>query len=68
MSLTKNNLRSSLNSYRTLKFFTVEIVTFSGDSYLEEIEAHSEEEAQEIAASLYDDVDYTMIQGCYTID
>ena len=60
-----NIFDSSLNSNRSLKYYSVEVITFDGDSYTEEVEARSADEAQEIAASMYDDVDYTMVQGCY---
>lgn len=53
---------------RSLRYYTVEIVTFDGEHYTEEIEACSEEEAMRIAASLYDNVDYTMIQGSFSWD
>lgn len=43
----------------------MEVITYDGDSYTEEIEARNADEAQEIAASMYDDVDYTMVQGCF---
>ncbi|MBD5505624.1 MAG: hypothetical protein HDR09_18260 [Lachnospiraceae bacterium] len=43
----------------------MEVITFNGESFTEEIEARNAEEAQEIAASMYEDVDYTMIQGCF---
>ena len=56
---------SGLNSNRKLKYFSVEVITFDGESYTEEVEARDAEEAQEIAASLHDDVDYTMVQGCF---
>ena len=56
---------SSLNSNRKLKYFSVEVITFDGDSYTEEVEAHDAEEAQEIAAYLHDEVNYTMVQGCF---
>ena len=58
-----NIFDSSLNSNRKLKYFSVEVITFDGDSYCEEVEARTAEEAQEIAASQYDNVDYTMVQG-----
>ena len=57
-----NIFDSSLNSNRSLKYYSVEVITFDGDSYTEEVEARSADEAQEIAASMYDDVDYTMVQ------
>ena len=60
-----NIFDSSLNSNRSLKYYSVEVITFDGDSYTEEVEASSADEAQEIAASMYDDVDYTMVQGCF---
>ena len=56
---------SSLNSNRKLKYFSVEVITFDGESYTEEVEARNPEEAQEIAASQYDNVDYTMGQSCF---
>ena len=65
MTHVMNIFDSSLNSNRSLKYFSVEVITFDGDSYMEEIEARSAEEAQEIAASGYEDVDYTMVQGCF---
>jgi hypothetical protein len=60
-----NIFGSSLNSNRSLKYYSVEVITFDGDSYTTEVEARSAEEAQEIAASQYDNVDYTMVQGCF---
>ena len=60
-----NIFDSSLNSNRSLKYYSVEVITFDGDSYTEEVEARSADEAQEIAASMYEDVDYTMVQGCF---
>ena len=60
-----NIFDSSLNSNRSLKYFSVEVITFDGDSYTEEIEARNADQAQEIAASMHDDVDYTMVQGCF---
>ncbi len=65
MTYVSNNFSSSLNSNRKLKYFSVEVITFDGDSYTEEIEARNADQAQEIAASMYDDVDYTMVQGCF---
>ena len=60
-----NIFDSSLNSNRSLKCYTVEVITFDGEGYTEEIEARNADQAQEIAASMYDDVDYTMVQGCF---
>lgn len=65
MTHVMNIFGSSLNSNRSLKYYSVEVITFDGDSYTEEVEARSADEAQEIAASMYDDVDYTMVQGCF---
>lgn len=64
MTHVMNIFGSSLNSNRKLKYFSVEVITFDGESYTEEVEARTAEEAQEIAASQYDNVDYTMVQGC----
>lgn len=60
-----NIFDSSLNSNRKLKYFSVEVITFDGESFTTEVEARSAEEAQEIAASEFDNVDYTMVQGCF---
>lgn len=65
MTYVSNNFSSSLNSNRNLKYFSVEVITFDGESYCEEIEARTADEAQEIAASQFEDVDYTMVQGCF---
>lgn len=65
MTYVNSIFSSSLNSNRKLKYFSVEVITFDGDSYTEEVEARNAEEAQEIAASQYDNVDYTMVQGCF---
>lgn len=65
MTHVMNIFDSSLNSNRKLKYFSVEVITFDGESISVEVEARSAEEAQEIAASQVDDVDYTMVQGCY---
>lgn len=64
MTYVSQNFSNSLNSNRKLKFFWVEVITFDGESYTEEVEARTAEEAQEIAASMYDEVDYTMVQSC----
>ena len=65
MTHVMNIFDSSLISNRKLIYFSVEVITFDGESYTEEVEARDAEEAQEIAASQYDNVDYTMVQGCF---
>ena len=65
MTHVMNIFDSSLNSNRKLKYYSVEVITFDGESYTIEVEARNAEEAQEIAASQYDNVDYTMVQGCF---
>lgn len=65
MTHVMNIFDSSLNSNRKLKYYSVEVITFDGESISVEVEARSAEEAQEIAASQYDNVDYTMVQGCF---
>lgn len=65
MTYVSNIFNSSLNSNHKLKYFSVEVITFNGESFIEEVEARSAEEAQEIAASMYEEVDYTMVQGCF---
>ena len=63
--VSTNIFGSSLNSNRKNKYYTVEVITVDGDSNTVEIEARDEDEAQEIAASQFEDVDYTMVQGCF---
>ncbi|MDE6008101.1 MAG: hypothetical protein K2G90_02725 [Muribaculaceae bacterium] len=46
-----------------LRFFSVEVITFDGDSQTVEVEARNAEEAQNIAASEVGNVDYTMVQA-----
>lgn len=65
MTRVMNFSAASLNSNKRLKYYTVEVVTFDNESFIVEVEAHNEEEAQDLAASQFDDVDYTMIQGCF---
>lgn len=65
MTHVMNIFSSSLNSDSSIKYYSVEVITFDGDSYMEEIEARNADEAQEIAASMHEDVDYTMVQGCF---
>lgn len=65
MTHVMNIFGSSRNSNRSNKYYSVEVITFDGDSYMEEIEARTADEAQEIAASYHDNVDYTMVQGCF---
>lgn len=66
MTHVMNFSAASLNSNKRLKYYTVEVVTFDNESFIVEVEAHNEEEAQDLAASQFDEVDYTMIQGCFT--
>lgn len=65
MTYVSNIFSSSLNANRSLKYYSVEVITFDGESFTTEVEARSAEEAQEIAASEFEDVDYTMVQGCF---
>lgn len=44
-----NIFDSTLNSNRKFKYYSVEVITFDGDSYTGKVEARSAEEAQEIA-------------------
>ena len=60
-----NIAAASLNSNNALKFWTIEVITFDNESIIVEVEARTAEEAQEVAASMHDDVDYTMVQGCF---
>ncbi len=65
MTHVMNIFDSSLNSNRKLKYYSVEVITFDGESISVEVEARSAEEAQEIAASQVENADYTMVQGCF---
>ena len=65
MTYVMNIAAASLNSNNALKFWTIEVITFDNESIIVEVEARTAEEAQEIAASLHEDVDYTMVQGCF---
>lgn len=47
------------------KFFTVEVITFDGESITVEVYAASEAEAIEIAVEDVEGADYAMVQGCY---
>lgn len=67
MTYVANYFTSSLDSNNSLKLYTIEVITFDGESFIEEVEAYNADEAQEIAASYHNDVDYTMVQGCYAI-
>ncbi len=60
VTTTANPTRS-----KVLLVYTVEVITFDGDSIIEEIEAYSEIEAQRIAAKMVLDADYIMVQGSY---
>lgn len=67
MTYVMNFTEISKKSNRKLKYYTVEVITFDSESFIEEVEARSAEEAQREAASYHDNVDYTMVQGCYAI-
>ncbi|GEM_PF-2369623 len=43
--------------------FLIEVVTYSGESQMVEVEACNSYEAQSIAAELVEDADYTMVQA-----
>ena len=65
MTYVSSIFNDSLTSNRKLKYYSVEVITFDGESYMTEVEARSAEEAQAIAAAEFDNVDYTMVQGCF---
>ena len=52
MTHVMNIFDSSLISNRKLKYFSVEVITFDGESFTEEVEARNAEEAIKNAASL----------------
>lgn len=53
----------SHNSDNSLSEYHVEVITYDGESVPLYIEARSECEAQDIAASMVDDADYIMVHG-----
>lgn len=53
----------SSNYANELRIFTIEVITFDGESEIVEIEAESADEACELAAAQVADADYTMVQG-----
>lgn len=53
----------SSNFNNELRIFTIEVITYDGESYIFEIEAENADEAQEMAAAQVEDADYTMVQG-----
>lgn len=65
MTYVSSIFNDSLISNRKLKYYSVEVVTFDGESYTTEVEARSAEEAQAIATAEFDNVDYTMVQSCF---
>ena len=54
---------NAYNSSNVLRIYTIEVITFDGDSHIFEIEAYDGDEALNIAASMVGDADYAMIQG-----
>lgn len=61
-----SSFRSSFPTNRDiLKEYWVEVMLFDGESEVVTIYAYSEEDAQDEAASMFDNVDSTMVQGCY---
>ena len=60
-----NIFDSSLNSNRKLKYYSVEVITFDGESEIAYVESNSAEEAQAKAAAEVPDADYTMVQGSW---
>ncbi len=50
-----------------LREYTVDVVLYDGDIHTVSVYSSSEDGAQEMAASMFDNVDYTMVQGCYEL-
>lgn len=59
------NIAADSRNYRSSKYYTVEVITFDGESIILEVEAHNADEAMELAASQVDGADYAMVQGCF---
>lgn len=53
----------SSNYNNELRNFTIEVVTFDGESEYFEIEAEDANEACNIATSMVENADYAMVQG-----
>lgn len=54
---------ATLNADNTLKVFMVEVVTFDDEIHTEYVEACNADEAQDIAAAIVPNADYTMVQS-----
>lgn len=65
MTYVRSIFNNSLNSNRKLIYFSVEVITYDGESFTTEVEARTTDEAMMIAAAEFDNVDYTMVQGCF---
>ena len=65
MTYVMNIAAASLNSNNSLKFWTIEVITYDQESVIVEVEARTAEEAQAKAADEVDNADYTMVQGCF---
>lgn len=65
MTYVMNIAAASLNSNNSLKFWTIEVITFDNESVIVEVEARTAEEAQAKAADEVGNADYTMVQGCF---
>lgn len=53
----------SSNYNNELRNYTIEVITFDGESEIFEIEAEDANEACNIATSMVENVDYAMVQG-----
>lgn len=65
MTYVRSIFNNSLNSNSNLKYFSVEVITFDGESYTTEVEARTADEAMLKATTEFDNVDYTMVHGCF---
>ena len=53
----------SFNAENELRCYTIEVITYDGESHIFEIEASDANEACEMATAQVEDADYAMVQG-----
>lgn len=62
-----NSFINSFVSDNECKYFSIEVITYDGQSVMLEVEADNADEAQELAAAQVENADYTMVQGGYSL-
>lgn len=59
------SVAAPLASRSIRKFYQIEVVTFDGDTEIVEVIARTEEEAQNEAADIVSNADYTTVLACW---